>query len=103
MDDYVLLFMNELGSKGIGGILLFNLSSILGFLAGLLFIECFSLRKSKFFNLREAILLPIVSLMLSFLSGVFLLKSTFLEIRIMMVIWIVVSVVLGALVYKDKK
>lgn len=101
MKEYAMLFFEELGSLGIGGLFLFMLSSFLAFIAGHLIRECLSLLNYKYFD-RSAIWLPIAVLLISLLCGGFLLKSTVPGVPIVMIIWLIISVAVGALITKDK-
>ena len=101
MNEYVILFFEELGSQGIGGLFLFMLSSLLAFIAGHLIRDCFSQLNNKYFEC-SAIWLPIVVLLLSLLCGGFLLMSTVSGVPIVMIIWLIISVAVGTLISMDK-
>ena len=101
MNEYIMLFYEGLGSLGIGGFFLFMLSSFFAFVAGYLIRECLSLLNYKYFD-RSAIWLPIAVLLISFLCGGFLFKSTVPGFPTMMIIWLIITVVVGALITKDK-
>ena len=101
MEDYVMLFFEELGSKGYSGLFLFMLSTYSAFTAGHLFRDCFLLRNSKYFD-WNAIWLPIVVLLISLLCGGFLLFPVTSEVRIVMITWIILSVAISILIPMDR-
>jgi len=101
MKEYAMLFFEELGSHGIWGLFLFMLSSFLAFIAGHLIRDCFSQLNNKYFD-WSAIWLPIVVLLLSLLCGGFLLMSTVSGVPIVMIIWLIISVVIGTFISMDK-
>ena len=101
MEEYVMLFFEELGSKGYSGLFLFMLSTYSAFTAGHLFRDCFLLRNSKYFD-WNAIWLPIAVLLLSLLCGGFLLFPVTSEVRIVMIIWIILSVAISILIPMNK-
>ena len=101
MEDYVMLFFEELGSKGYSGLFLFMLSTYSAFTAGHLFRDCFLLRNSKYFD-WNAIWLPIVVLLISLLCGGALLMSTVSGVPIVMIIWLIISVAVGTLISMAK-
>ena len=96
MEKYAMLFFEELGSQGIGGLFLFMLSSLLAFIAGHLIRDCFSQLNNKYFE-WSAIWLPIVVLLISLLCGGALLMSTVSGVPIVMIIWLIISVAIGLL------
>ena len=96
-----MLFFEELGSLGIGGLFLFMLSSFLAFIAGHLIRECLSQLNNKYFD-WSAIWLPIAVLLISLLCGGFLLKSTVPGVPIVMIIWLIISVAVGTLISMAK-
>ena len=102
MEEYVMLFFEELGSKGYSGLFLFMLFSLLAFIAGHLIRDCFSQLNNKYFDC-SAIWLPVVVFLISLLCGGFLLFPVISEVRIVMIIWIILSVAISILIPMDKK
>ena len=95
MENYLMLFFEELGSQGIWGLFLFILSFLLAMIVGRLIRDCFSQLNNKYFDLWKAIWLPIILLLLSLLCGGFLLFSAISEVRIVMIIGLIISVTIG--------
>ena len=101
MTEYLMLFCKELSSHGIGGLVLFVLASGLAFMAGHLFRDCFMQRNNKYFS-WYAIWLPVSVLLFSVLCGGFLIVSFVTEVIVVMLVWLVISVVVGALISINK-
>ena len=92
---YITIFFEELASLGWGYIFLWTLSSIFAIIAGTLIRSCYSQRKNRYFNLKHAIWLPVVMLLLALLFGGFLLFYPMIEVRVVMAVWLVISVVVA--------
>ena len=95
MEYYLMLFFRELRALDFECFLLLALSGMFTFFAGFLFKECFSLLNNKYFNLRHAIWLPIVLLLLSLLCSGPILFSPMADARVVMIILLIIFMAIG--------
>ena len=96
MENYFMLFFEEVASQGWVTILRFNGFALLAFAVGPFIRDFISEAIDKFFDL-PSLIVALIFLALSCWCGWFLLGSPTSEVQIVAICWLIISILVGCL------